>query len=120
MTPCWLTPRPQGMETEIPDAKISTPLPARTTHQEDLTHAGQRKVNLIWEGTQAVIAVVIVMSNVAAALAIVFGSKSESEFPLVLSSSMFLIIGFYFSRTNHTAIGGVGAKPPSKDEYVGR
>jgi hypothetical protein len=42
------------------------------------------------------------------------------EYPMVLSSSLFLIIGFYFSRSNHSAIGGIGRKPTDSQPYVGR
>lgn len=34
-----------------------------TTEQQDLTVAGQRKVNLIWEFTQASIAILVVVAN---------------------------------------------------------
>ena len=78
-------------------------LPATTTSQEDLVTAGQRKVNLIWERTQSTIAVVMTGAYVYAQLT---GVQSDG-----LANSFFLIVGFYFSRTNHAAIGGVGAKP---------
>lgn len=89
-----------------------------TTAQQDLTTAGQRKINLIWEYTQAVIAIVVVVSNLA--VGVIFGVKRipAGEFPFILSSSLFLVLGFYFSRTNHAAIGGVGEKPNPK--YEGR
>jgi hypothetical protein len=35
-----------------------------------------------------------------------------------LVNAFFLIVGFYFSRTNHTAIGGIGSKPEQR--YEGR
>jgi hypothetical protein len=93
------------------------PLPPTTTHQEDLTTAGQRSINLIWEWTQAIISVVVVIANMIVA---VFDglNPTHSEYPTILSSSLFLIIGFYFSRTNHAAIGGIGSKPAIK--YEGR
>jgi hypothetical protein len=92
-----------------------------TTHQEDLTTAGQRKINLIWEVTQAVIAILVTAANLTVAvyegLAGVTG-KPAAPFPVILSSAFFLIVGFYFSRTNHAAIGGVGTKPQAP--YEGR
>ena len=42
-------------------------LPSATTSEQDRTTAGQRRINLIWETTQACIAVSIVMANVIAA-----------------------------------------------------
>jgi hypothetical protein len=90
-----------------------------TTAQEDLTHAGQRKVNLIWEYTQAAVALLVVASNMVVGVyqGLNVGSV-QTPFPTILSSSLFLIVGFYFSRTNHSAIGGVGPKPT--DAYSGR
>lgn len=85
-----------------------------TTEQEDVVTAGQRRVNLIWEYTQAFIAIIVVLANMIAAVYNVFMNRAV-DVPMILSSSLFLIIGFYFSRTNHTKIGGVGPKP-----YEGR
>lgn len=89
-----------------------------TTIQEDLTTAGQRRINLIWEYTQAFIAVVVVVANLV--VGSIFGIRRipAGEFPFVLSSSLFLVLGFYYSRTNHAAIGGIGDKPNPK--YEGR
>jgi hypothetical protein len=89
----------------------SRPLSPTTTMQEDITTAGQRKVNLIWEYTQAIIAISVVLANLI--VGVIFGINKipSGEYPFVLSSSLFLIVGFYFSRTNHSAIGGVGKKP---------
>jgi hypothetical protein len=53
----------------------------------------QRTINLMWETTQAVIAVAIVSANVYAVLS---GVNSE-----LLGNAFFLIVGFYFGRTNH-------------------
>lgn len=95
------------------------PLPATTTHEENLTTAGQRRVNLIWEYTQSFVTIVVVFSNMI--VAVHNGIQQHSvvaEHPAILSSSLFLILGFYYSRTNHAAIGGVGAKPNSP--YLGR
>lgn len=86
-------------------------LPPQTTAQEDITFAGQRKVNLIWEVTQAAIALMIVLTIVLVAVL-------QREIPDILSNCGFLVLGFYFSRTNHSAIGGVGAKPTQP--YMGR
>lgn len=79
------------------------PRPPDTTAQEDLTHAGQRRVNLIWEFTQGVIAVAITAATIYTAI-----NKIESD---ILSNAFFLIVSMYFVRTNHQLIGGVGAKP---------
>lgn len=91
-----------------------------------MTHAGQRRVNLIWETTQAIIALAVVMaalgSNTAVALASFHEGKDVTANQLIglthLNVICGLVIGFYFSRTNHQAIGGVGFKPQS--QYTGR
>jgi hypothetical protein len=85
--------------------------------ETSLTTAGQRKVNLIWEFTQSAIAILIVVANVVMAVGQGF-VNSEAEFPDVLSSMAFLVLGFYFARTNHQAIGGIGRKP--EQPYQGR
>ena len=94
------------------------PLPPTTTRQEDLVTEGQRRINLIWEWTQAIISVVVVSANMAVAVWQGLMPGPHVEFPVILSSSLFLIVGFYFSRTNHAAIGGVGAQP--EQPYQGR
>lgn len=89
----------------------SKSLPATTTEEEDIVTAGQRRVNLVWEVTQSVIAI-----TVSSALIYVSIAKIDSD---VLKNAFFLIIGFYFSRTNHAAIGGIGKKP-EQQKYTGR
>lgn len=77
-------------------------LPPDTTEEQDTVTAGQRRINIIWELTQAMIAL-----EVTAALIFVSVKGIEGE---ELKNAFFLIIGFYFSRTNHTNVGGVGRK----------
>ena len=103
------------MSEVIPDNVSS--LPATTTHQEDLVTAGQRRINSVWEYTQSFIATLVVLANM------IVGSyhgisSNHGPYPDILSWSLALIVGFYFSRTNHAAIGGVGRKP--EDSYRGR
>lgn len=88
-----------------------------TTKEQDRTTASQRRVNIIWEVTQAVIALAVVVSNLIVGVSVGL-NPSIGEVPDILSNSLFLIIGFYFSRTNHTAIGGLGRKP--EQAYLGR
>lgn len=96
----------------------SVSLPPDTTEQQDMTVAGQRRVNLIWEYTQSFIAIIVVLANMMAAVFNVFHERDTVDVPMILSSALFLIVGFYFSRTNHQAIGGIGKKPQST--YEGR
>jgi len=95
-------------------------LPPRTTIQQDLTVAGQRRVNLIWEYTQAVIAVILVGATAAAALKLVFQPAGSQEVPTILAGLCGMVVGSYFQRTNHMNIGGVGAKPTDQEPYIGR
>lgn len=72
----------------------------------ELRTQGQRYVNLIWELTQATIAVTVVIACILAAF---FLSAAQGE---ILRNAFFLIVGFYFGRTNHQNIGGVGSHEP--------
>ena len=94
------------------------PLSPNTTAEQDLTTAGQRRVNLIWEYTQAFIAVSVVVSTMIAGIAVSLDNKPE-QVPTILSVAFGTGVGFYFSRTNHAAIGGVGEKPKGAP-YEGR
>lgn len=85
---------------EIVPPKIS--LPPTTTDQEDIVTAGQRRINLIWEITQAAVAVLITLATIYCAI------KSIDARPL--GNAFFLIVSMYFVRTNHKLIGGVGYK----------
>ena len=93
-------------------------LPPTTTHQENVTLSGQRRVNIIWEATQAVIALVVVVANMAPPLISAFTGKDARNVPESVTNTLFLVVGFYFSRTNHSSVGGVGAK--REGEYTGR
>jgi hypothetical protein len=91
-------------------------VPARTTFQEDLVTAGQRRVNLIWEYTQAAIALLVVTMTMACG---VIGMWQNIQIPTIISVAFGMITGFYFSRTNHEKVGGTGAKP-ARERYEGR
>jgi hypothetical protein len=90
------------------------------THQDELVRAGQRRVNLIWEVTQAIIALVVVIANMWVGTYQGLQGVSGFVMPPILSNSLFLVIGFYFSRTNHSNIGGIGNKDSEKQVYEGR
>ena len=44
-----------------------------------------------------------------------FAPAPGREIPTILGTGFGLVVGFYFSWTNHSAIGGIGDKP--KQEY---
>ena len=81
---------------------MSDVLSSTTTAEEDRKTFGQRRINLIWEVTQAAIAILVAGAAIIAALR---GQVSE-----MLGNAFFLVIGFYFGRTNHQRVGGVGAR----------
>lgn len=77
-------------------------LPPKTTEQEDLVTAGQRKINLIWELTQAIVAIGITAATIYCAI--------KGVVSPVLNNAFFVVISLYLVRTNHTLTGGVSAK----------
>lgn len=87
-----------------------------TTAEQNLTTHGQRRINLIWEITQAIIAVVVTLGTLAISAAMVLrGSDSSATAFLLLSNAFFMIVTSYFQRTNHTRTGGV-QHPTKGDE----
>lgn len=110
---------PQATTTTTTTAPLPVPvakadnltLMPTTTAQEDVVTAGQRHINRVWEYSQAAIALMITAAIVYCAI-----NEINSD---ELSNGFFLIIGFYFSRANHSAIGGVGRKP-LEGPYQGR
>ncbi len=82
-----------------------------------MTTAGQRRINLIWEYTQAGLAVfVIVGYAVVVSWCTIYGKEAPASLSLLTGH----IVGFYFSRTNHASIGGVGPKANMAQQYMGR
>lgn len=105
-----------GTQTQTQTSKTADT--AAESEQKALTTAGQRNVNLMWETTQAKIAlaIVYVVLAVAAVLAIVGMLPWATEKQVALAITAFLllsnlstlVIGFYYGRTNHQRVGGVG------------
>ncbi len=79
---------------------VNDSLPPTTTLQEDLRTLGQRRVNIIWELTQAILAIIVTMAIIYLAL-----TDRHSE---ILNNAFMAILTLYFVRTNHTKIGGPG------------
>jgi len=78
---------------------LAPPLEPTTTHQEDLVTAGQRRINLIWEFTQATVTILITCAAIYCA---VTGVDAD-----VLNFAFVAVISTYYARTNHTKVGGV-------------
>jgi hypothetical protein len=72
-----------------------------------LRSAGQRRVNILWEITQALIAVSVSATTLFVAATLAIRQDLMGAF-LLLSNAFFLVVGFYFGRTNHQKSGGVG------------
>jgi hypothetical protein len=62
---------------------------------------GQRRINVLWEVTQGVIAAVMVLTLAAAVLL-------QIELPTQFWVLAAIVVNAYFQRTNHTRVGGVG------------
>lgn len=96
-----IAPTDGGMDTKENKA-------SQTTAEQDLKTAGQRKINDIWEITQASIASLIVLTT---CLGIIIGRLVFREvgpgsvFPPEWWTILGLVIGFYFGRTNHARLG---------------
>lgn len=115
-------------ETKLIDKDSQQILAPATTEEEDRVALGQRNINLIWETTQSRIALISVISsqaiNIAVVLVLLFKEgDTKSDVIAVITAciaamnlTVGIIIGFYFSRTNHSAIGGTGKKPSSSNQ----
>lgn len=93
-----------------------TPIPT----EESKTLKGQRNTSLFWEVTQAVIAVEVCTTACFVIIWKVITGPVAMELPILLATMVGLVVGFYFSRTNHSAIGGSGSKATDDEKYLGR
>lgn len=99
-----------------------------TTEEEDRVALGQRNINLIWETTQSRIALISIISsqviNIIVIMVLLFKQgDTKSDVIAVITAciaamnlTVGIIIGFYFSRTNHSAIGGSGKKAAASNQ----
>jgi hypothetical protein len=78
-----------------------------TTSEENLHSKSQRKVNLIWEYSQAGIALMTVFTTCLGVFIGRIWVGSMTPFPAEWWTIVGLVIGFYFGRTNHQRVGGV-------------
>ena len=84
---------------------------ATTTVEEDKHTAAARITDLIWEITQALIAMSVVGTVIYVNMKLAIYGREVNE---VSSSALMqlnvlggIIVGFYFGRTNHARRGGV-------------
>jgi len=67
---------------------------------------GQRRINFLWESTQAIVAVSVTITTLSVCATLIIRGGSEVGAFLLLSNVFFLIVGTYFQRTNHTKSSG--------------
>ncbi len=82
-------------------------MPPTTTEQEDKVVGRQSRINSIWEFTQAIIAILLVLT---VSIALLISKEIRAEFWILVS----IVVQSYFQRTNHTRVGGIGYKPPGE------
>jgi hypothetical protein len=84
------------------------PMKPDTTSEQDKHSLGQRRINMIWEITQASIALSIIWGSVGASIWMIVSDPLNRLMSfLFLSNVVSIVIGFYFGRTNHQRVGGV-------------
>ena len=93
-----------------PDEPKPDNVPSTTTAEGDRMTAGQRRVNLIWEFTQSVIALAVTGATLFVAGQLSLRDETQTAAFLLLSNAFFLVSGFYFGRTNHQRTGGIGGE----------
>lgn len=112
-----VAPGPGPVTVPAPEpGALEDKLPSTTTPEQDRTTQGQRDTSMMWERNQGwVTQMVIGTSTLVAGIVAIFGRVVGAD-TLQLAAAMFLfgaanlVIGFYFGRTNHTKVGGVGPK----------
>jgi hypothetical protein len=82
--------------------------PPHDSSERALVSAGQRQINRVWEYTQAAIALAVTGATLYVAARLAMKDEQPAAAFLLLSNAFFLVVGFYFGRTNHQKTGGVG------------
>jgi len=107
------TPEPEFRERRSP-ATVQLPIQDISDEIGRKT-LGQRRINMVWELTQAFMAASVVGTtlwvNGTIALtkdAAVVANQAASSALMQLNVMAALVTGFYFGRTNHERTGGVG------------
>lgn len=96
------------------EVRASEAAATRTSDETSLRTSGQRRINLIWEITQAIVTVMVVGATLYIAGDLVLGGEEDDNNRaaafLLLSNAFFMIVTAYYQRTNHVRTGGVGGK----------
>lgn len=107
-------PTPVTITGPVPiPVAVTNPRPETVdeVNERSLKTSGQRKVNLIWERTQAMIAVSVVATTLLVnGLLALYPPESDRGTSALMQLNVMsaLVTGFYFGRTNHQRSGGVG------------
>lgn len=103
----------QAQEGVTPAQSVATVIqPVETVAKQEESNRktlGQRRINMVWELTQAFVAVAVTLATLYVASKLALRDEKATAAFLLLSNAFFLVIGFYFGRTNHQRMGGVGA-----------
>lgn len=110
------SPQPAEVTAVVmdPAGKDTKNAPPTSTAEEDRKTAGQRNINEKWENTQQWIAIISVVTTNAACLVLIVCGVAYNNPEMVWPALLFMttntaqILTSYFTRTNHTKIGGVG------------
>ena len=93
----------------IPVSIVGTVVTPERQAQIALTSGGQRRINLIWELTQSFIAIAVTTNTLSVCAWLVYKNIESATALSLLSNAFFLVIGFYFGRSNHTREGGTSS-----------
>lgn len=77
-----------------------------STEEQDRHTASQRQINRYWERIQGFLAVLVTVTACVIAFILIWRAEYALGVGLI-SSMVFLVIGFYFGRTNHEKVGGI-------------
>lgn len=69
--------------------------------------AGQRWTNRFWEMVQGALAIMVCLTAMATVVLLTWRKEYDRALGL-LTPTLFTILGFYFARTNHQKVGGIG------------
>ena len=90
---------------------VETSKEAHAREEESLRSSGQRRINGLWEITQSLVALFVTGTTLYAAISVIHSnSPIAHEMVAFLTNVFFVVIGFYFGRTNHQRTGGVGGE----------
>lgn len=98
---------------DVPLAKIPVVIDAATLPDGTLGIARKaaatrkNRMNMLWEGTQALLAVTLTIATIYVCIRTPLkvgadGQTIEVPVPETLKNALFVVLGFYFGRTNHT------------------